>query len=303
MARILQPVANYATLQFLINGNWVDSESQEKQGAFNPALGKVIAEVPFGLDEEVTRAVDAAAEAFEGWRNVPVPERLEYLFRMREALERHFEELSTIITQNHGKTIEESEGEMRRTIENVDVAISVAYPLAKGNTLDQIAPGIDETMTKEPLGVFAIVCPFNFPLMVPFWFIPYAIVLGDSIVVKPSEITPVPIQQAAKFIADEVGFPPGVLNLIHGGRQVVESLIKHRDVKGVTFVGSTPVARHIYKLAGEEGERGRVQGGEENSGGVMFDADLKHSIPSIVCSFFWDVGARCLDGGNFVSGG
>ena len=145
MARILQPVANYATLQFLINGNWVDSESQEKQGAFNPALGKVIAEVPFGLDEEVTRAVDAAAEAFEGWRNVPVPERLEYLFRMREALERHFEELSTIITQNHGKTIEESEGEMRRTIENVDVAISVAYTPAKGNTLLNFC-GIDRTM-------------------------------------------------------------------------------------------------------------------------------------------------------------
>ena len=303
MARILQPVANYATLQFLINGNWVDSESQEKQGAFNPALGKVIAEVPFGLDEEVTRAVDAAAEAFEGWRNVPVPERLEYLFRMREALERHFEELSTIITQNHGKTIEESEGEMRRTIENVDVAISVAYTLAKGNTLDQIAPGIDETMTKEPLGVFAIVCPFNFPLMVPFWFIPYAIVLGDSIVVKPSEITPVPIQRAAKFIGDEVGLPPGVLNVIHGGRQVVESLIKHRDVKGVTFVGSTPVARHVYRLAGEYGKRAIANGGAKNSVVVMSDADLNHSIPSIVSSFFGNAGQRCLAGANLVTVG
>src|SRR6266852_2070724 len=273
MARTLQPVANYATLQFLINGNWVNSESHEKQGVFNPAPGKIIAEVPFGLDEEVKRAVDAAAEAFEGWRNVPVPERLEYLFRMREALERHFEELSTIITQNHGKTIEESEGEMRRTIENIDVAISIAYTLAKGDTLDQIAPGIDETMVKEPLGVFAIVCPFNFPLMVPFWFIPYAIVLGDSMVVKPSEITPVPIQQAAKFIADEVRLPPGVFNVIHGGKQVVESLIKHRDVKGVTFVGSTPVA------------------------------DLNHSIPSLVSSFFGNTGQRCLAGANLVTVG
>lgn len=303
MARLLEPVANHSRLKFLTDGKWVDSESQDLHEAFDPAFGKVIAQVPFALHEEVDRAVESAAQAFESWKEVPITERVNYLFKMRGVLEGHFEELAKINTQNHGKTLEESEGEVRRTIENVDVAISVAYTLSKGNRLDQIAPEIDEAMVKEPLGVFAIVCPFNFPLMVPFWFIPYAIVLGDTVMVKPSEITPIPMQEAARLIQEEVGLPPGVLNIIHGGREVVESLIKHGDVRGVTFVGSTPVAKHIYKLAGEYGKRAIANGGAKNSVVVMPDAELNRSVPSIVSSFFGNTGQRCLAGANLVAVG
>ena len=303
MAQLMKPLANHGKLKFLVRGKWIDSESEEVQGTFNPAIGKVIAQVPFALGEEVDRAVDSAAEAFESWRDVPVTDRVQYLFKMRDTLERHFTELAIVITQNHGKTIEESEGEMRRTIENVDTAISVAYTLSKGNTLDQIAPEIDEMMVKEPMGVFSIVSPFNFPLMVPSWFIPYAIVLGDTVVVKPSEITPVPMQLAAKLIQEEVGFPPGVLNVVHGGKQVVERLIKHNEVKGVTFVGSTPVARSIYRLAGEYGKRAIVNGGAKNCIVVMPDADLNRAIPSVVSSFFGNTGQRCLAGANLLAVG
>jgi malonate-semialdehyde dehydrogenase (acetylating)/methylmalonate-semialdehyde dehydrogenase len=299
----MEPLANYGRLKFLVNGKWVDSESQEVQGAYNPATGQVIAQVPFGLREEVDGAIESAAGAFESWKNVPITERVNYLFKMRDMLERHFDELAIINTQNHGKILEESEGEVRRTIENVDTAISIAYTLSKGNTLDQIAPGIDEMVTKEPLGVFSIVCPFNFPLMVPSWFIPYAIVLGDTVVVKPSEVTPIPMQQAAKMVEEEVRLPPGVLNVVHGGRQVVEHLIKHNDVRGVTVVGSTPVAKNVYKLAGENGKRAIANGGAKNSIVVMPDADLGRSIPSVVSSFFGNAGQRCLAGANLVAVG
>ena len=287
----------------MIGGKWVESSSHQIQKAFNPATGRAIASVPFAVDEEVNRAVESAATAFDAWRNIAVPERLKYLFKMKEVLERHFEELSIVNTQNHGKTLEESTGDVRRSIDNVDVAISIAYTLSKGSTLDQIAPDVDEALVKEPLGVFSIICPFNFPLMIPFWFIPYAIVLGDVVVVKPSEITPVPMQLAAKLIQDEVGLPPGVLNVIHGGSQVVESLIKHRETKGVTFVGSTQVAKRVYKLAGAYGKRAIANGGAKNAVLVMPDADLNRFIPSIVSSFFGNAGQRCLAGANLVSAG
>ncbi len=222
---------------------------------------------------------------------------------MKEVLERHSEELAVVNTQNHGKTLEESRGDVRRSIDNVDAAISVAYTLAKGSALDQVSPEVDEMLVKEPLGVFAIICPFNFPLMIPFWFIPYAIVLGDVVIVKPSEVTPVPMQVAAKLLQDEMGLPPGVLNVVHGGSQVVESLIKHRETKGVTFVGSTQVAKRVYKLAGENGKRAIANGGAKNCVVVMPDADLGRFMPSIVSSFFGNAGQRCLAGANLVATG
>lgn len=287
----------------MIGGKWVESSSHQVEKAFNPAVGNAIANVHFAIDEEVDMAVESATIAFDAWRDVAMPERMKYLFKMREVLEKHFEELSIANTQNHGKTLDESRGDVRRSIENVDVAISVAYTLSKGSNLDQVAPGVDEALVKEPLGVFSIICPFNFPLMIPFWFIPYAIVLGDAVVVKPSEITPVPMQLAAKLIQDEVGLPPGVLNVVHGGGQVVESLIKHREMKGVTFVGSTQVARQVYKLAGEHGKRAIANGGAKNAVLVMPDADLGRSVPSIVSSFFGNSGQRCLAGANLICAG
>lgn len=294
---------HYGRLKLLIGGAWTDSRSEDVHDVYNPAKGETLASVPFSLSEETASAVEAAQLAFEKWRRVPIIERVKYLFKMKEVMERHAEELAIVNTQNHGKTLEESRGDLKRTIENIDVAIAVAYTLAKGDALDQVALGIDVAMTKEPLGVFSIICPFNFPLMIPFWFLPYAIVLGDALVVKPSEITPVPMQLTARLIQDEVGLPAGLLNVVHGGRQTVEELIAHSDVKGVTFVGSTPVAKRVYKLAGEHGKRAIANGGAKNSVVVMPDADLGWSIPSITSSFFGNTGQRCLAGANLISVG
>jgi len=288
-------------LQLLIGGKWRESESQDLHPAFNPAEGRIMATVPFSTKDEVSHAVSAADGAFASWSSMPITDRIQFLFRMKEVLENHAQELATLNTENHGKTLEESRGDVRRTIENVESAISIAYTLAKGTSLDDISPGIDELMVREPLGVFAIVCPFNFPIMIPFWFLPYALVLGDTVVVKPSEITPVPMQKVAELLHEEVKLPPGVLNLVHGGSEVVETLIGLPATKGVTFVGSTAVARRVYRLAGENGKRAIVNGGAKNNIVIMPDADLSRSIPSIVSSFFGNTGQRCLAGANLVS--
>jgi len=295
-----QLVSNWGRLQLFINGRWVDSSSTTAKPIYDPGKGEVIGEVPFALKEEVDEAVESAQRAFEDWREVPITERVKYLFRIKQVLEEHIDELAAINTQNHGKTIEESRGDLRRAIENVDAAISVAYTLAKGEVMEQISPGIDEEVIKEPLGVFGVICPFNFPIMIPFWFLPYAIVLGDTLVIKPSEITPVPMQYVVRLIEREVKLPAGVVNIVHGSKETVENLISNRDIKGVTFVGSTPVARHIYKLAGEHGKRAIAQGGAKNSIVVMPDADLSKAIPPIISSFFGNTGQRCLAGANLI---
>ncbi len=294
---------DFGKLKLLIDGQWCDSRASDWLQTFNPAKGKVIAEVPLTVHEEVERAVETAQTAYEKWKNVPILERVKYLFRLKEVMSREFENLAALNTINHGKTLEESRGDMNRTLENIDSAIAIAYTLAKGETLDEIAGGVDEMMVKEPLGVFGIVCPFNFPILIPFWFIPYAIVLGDTIVVKPSEITPIPMQRIADLLNREIGLPPGVFNLVHGARGVVESLISHESLKGVCFVGSSPVAKLVYKLAGEHGKRAISQGGAKNTIVVMPDAELDKSIPPIISSFFGNTGQRCLAGSNLVGVG
>ncbi|MDA4128522.1 MAG: CoA-acylating methylmalonate-semialdehyde dehydrogenase [Thaumarchaeota archaeon] len=298
-----EPAAEYGTLKLFLDNEWKESASEELGLSFNPATGRVIAKVPFATKEEVDEAVESARRGYGKWSKTPITERVKHLFKLKETLENNFEELAVVSTQNHGKTLAESRGDVRRTIDNVDTAISVAYTLAKGETLDEIAPGIDEFMVRESLGVFAIVCPFNFPLMIPFWFLPYAIVLGDTVVVKPSEITPLPMQKVADLVLQEVGLPSGVFNLIHGGKEVVELLISNSGVSGVGFVGSTSAAKQVYKLAGEHGKRAIVQGGAKNSIVVMPDADLTRSIGSIVGSFFGNSGQRCLAGSNLVTVG
>jgi malonate-semialdehyde dehydrogenase (acetylating)/methylmalonate-semialdehyde dehydrogenase len=288
-------------LKYYVSGNWKESNSKDLHPVFNPSTGAILAQVPYASREEVNEAVESSQKSFPNWSAMPILERVKYLFKMKQVFEDKLEELASLNSENHGKTILESRGDLRRAIDNIDSAIAVAYTLSKGETLDQIASGIDESMVKEPLGVFAIICPFNFPLMIPFWFIPYAIVLGNTLVVKPSEITPVPMDGAMKIIASEVKLPPGVLNIVHGGRETVEALISNKDVKGVAFVGSTPVAKQVYKLAGEHGKRALVNGGAKNSIVVMPDADLGSAIPAIVSSFFGNAGQRCLAGSNLVA--
>ncbi len=288
------------TLELLVDGRWVASQSEEQQPVVNPATGRIICKVPFAMKEEVDMAVVSAQNAFQKWRSIPLTERVQYLFHMKNFLETHFEELARINTQNHGKTIAESRGDIRRAVDNVEAAIAVAYSLMKGEHLDEISQGIDEGTVKEPLGVFAIVCPFNFPIMIPFWFLPFALVVGDTVVVKPSEITPLPMACLTEMLQKEVKLPPGVINLVHGSRGTVESLVSHPLVKGVTFVGSTPVARYVYKLAGEHGKRAIVQGGAKNSIVVMQDANIPLAVESCVNSFFGNTGQRCLAGANLL---
>lgn len=287
-------------LQLLVDGKWIKSQSDESLAVFNPGTGAEISEIPFALKEEVDAAVLSSQSAFEKWKEVPLSERVQYLFKIKYVLEQHYEELARINTQNHGKVVTESRGDVRRTIDCVEAAIAAAYTLLKGEHLDQIAQGIDEGTVKEPLGVFAIICPFNFPLMVPFWYFPFAIVLGCTVVVKPSEVTPLPFTWLVELIQKEVRLPPGVLNVVHGSKDTVESLITHPLVKGVTFVGSTPVGRHVYKLAGEYGKRAIVQAGAKNSMVVMPDADMPSAVEACIGSFFGNTGQRCLAGANLM---
>lgn len=288
------------SLNLLIDGRLVKSRSHEALPVMNPAKGTKISFVPLALKEEIEEAVVSAQNAFEKWKDTPVTKRVQYLFRLKLLLENRFEELARVNTQNHGKTITESRGDVRRTIENVEVAIAAAYTLFKGGHLDQVSTGIDEGTVKEPIGVFAIICPFNFPLMVPFWFVPYAIALGDTVVIKPSEITPLPMIWLAEIIHKELKLPPGVINIVHGSKESVENLTSHPLIKGVTFVGSTTVGRYIYRLAGEHGKRAIVQGGAKNSIVVMPDADLDFATESCIASSFGNAGQRCLAGSNII---
>jgi len=292
--------SNYGKLKLFINGKWISSESTHLHPVMNPAKDEAIAEVPFTLKEEIDQAVEAAQNAFEKWKELPVTTRAGYIYKLRQKFDEHFEEVSRITTQNHGKIIDESRGESRRLVENVETACAVAYTLAKGEQLDQIATGIDETLVKEPLGAFAIIGPFNFPALAPFWFIPIALAVGCTVVVKPSEITPLPMQWCFK-IMEEVGLPQGVINLVHGSKEVNEALIANSKIKGVCFVGSTPVAKSIYKLAGEHGKRAICQAGAKNFVVVMPDADLEKTIPALMASFFGNTGQRCLSGANLVA--
>ena len=297
---ILQEVkTQYGKLQLYINGEWMDSKTAQYQNVMNPALDKTIAEVPFSKTEEVDEAVKAAKEAFERWREIPITTRAGYIYKLKQRIDEHIEEISRITTQNHGKIIDEARGESRRLTENIETACSIIYTLAKGEHLDQIASGIDETLVKEPLGVFGILGPFNFPSLAPFWFIPIALASGCTLVVKPSEITPLPLHWCFK-VMEEIGFLDGVINLVHGGKDVSQALVCNPDVQGVCFVGSTNVAKQVYKLAGEKGKRAICQGGAKNYVVVEEDADLDKTVQALIPSFYGNSGQRCLSGSNLV---
>jgi malonate-semialdehyde dehydrogenase (acetylating)/methylmalonate-semialdehyde dehydrogenase len=302
MVELSEVQSSYGRLKSLIGGRSVDSASGYVQRVMNPAKDEVIAEVPFATKDEIDKAVESARTAFETWSELPVTTRAGYVFRLKQKLEEYFEDISRITTQNHGKIVDEARGETRRLLENVETGCAVAYTLAKGEHLDQIASGVDESLVREPLGPFAVIGPFNFPSLAPFWFIPTAIALGCTLVVKPSEITPLPMQWCVKAI-EEVGIPPGVVNMIHGSREVNEALITHPDIKGVAFVGSTPVAKSIYRLAGEHGKRALCQAGAKNYIVAMPDSDLERMIPALLSSFFGNTGQRCLSGANLVAVG
>lgn len=277
-----------------INGEWVESNGTQIGNIKNPATAEQIAQVVFGTADDVEKAVQAAQKAFVQWRETPPLTRARYLFRIKDALEENFEDIARTLTMEQGKIIDEARAEIRRMIENVEHATGVTT-LMCGYTLEDIAKGIDCTGHRQPMGVFAGVAPYNFPGMVPWWFLPYAIVTGNTYVLKPSE--QVPMTQTRIFeCLDEVGLPDGVVNMVHGSKDVVNAILDHRDIQGVSFVGSTPTARYIYKRCGETGKRVQALGGAKNIVGIMPDAKLNEALPSLVTSFFGCSGQRCLAG-------
>jgi malonate-semialdehyde dehydrogenase (acetylating)/methylmalonate-semialdehyde dehydrogenase len=281
-----------------INGEWTESDSTLVGDVWNPATGEKIAKVAYGTAKDVDRAVKAAKAAFPEWRDTPPLTRARYLFRLKNAFEENFEEIARILTVEQGKAIDEARGEVRRMIENVEHATGVTT-LMCGYTLEDIAKGIDCYGHRQPLGVFAAIAPYNFPAMVPWWFLPYAIVSGNTYIVKPSE--QVPMTQTKIFeIVDEVGFPEGVVNMVHGSKDVVNALLDHPDISGISFVGSTPTAKYIYQRCGATGKRVQALGGAKNIVAIMPDAELKEAMPSLITSFFGCSGQRCLSGSVLV---
>ena len=281
-----------STLLNFIGGEWTASAAAEHAPVLNPASAEVLALTPLSPAAEVAGAVDAAARAFPAWRRTPLTERIQPLFKLKMLLEEKFEELARTITLECGKTLAESKGEMRRAIENVEVACS-APVLTQGYVSEDIAVGIDELMIRQPLGVCAIIAPFNFPGMIPFWFLPYAIAAGNTVVLKPSERVPLTMTIVMDLLV-AAGLPKGVVNLVHGGREAVDTLLDHPEVQAVSFVGSSNVARHVYARAAANGKRVQCQGGAKNPIVIAPDAHVETTTQVVADSAFGCAGQRCL---------
>jgi malonate-semialdehyde dehydrogenase (acetylating)/methylmalonate-semialdehyde dehydrogenase len=279
-------------LQNWIDHRWEKASSSATQQVINPATDEVIAEVPLSTAEDVDRAVQCAQKALKGWRNTPVTERIQVMFKYKQLLEENFEKIARGITEECGKTLDESRGELRRGIENVEVACGAPI-LIQGYHNEDIAPGIDELMVRQPVGVCAIITPFNFPAMIPLWFLPYALVCGNTVVLKPSERVPQTLVTLLNLL-NESGLPAGVANLVHGDKAVVDAILEHPLVKAVSFVGSTAVARYIYSKASQHGKRVQAQGGAKNPIIVLPDADLEMTTKIVADSAFGCAGQRCL---------
>ena len=285
-------VATPLQLPQYINGEWIESTATEWLDVPNPATGDVLARVPLSGAEEVNKAVEAAAAAFPAWRRTPPEDRIQPLFKLKMLLEENIDELSRVITRENGKTLTESKAEFRRAIENVEVACGIPM-MMQGFNLEDVARGIDEVMIRQPLGVVAVITPSNFPGMIPFWFLPYAIATGNTLVLKPSERVPLTMQRVFALL-EKIGLPKGVINLVNGGRTAAETLIDHPKVRAVSFVGSTPAARAVYARSGANGKRAQCQGGAKNHVIVLPDADMEMATQIISDSAFGCAGQRCL---------
>lgn len=281
-----------ARLKNFIADSWCEPTTSQVARVINPATEEVLAEVPLSSAQDVDAAVQAAHAALATWRKTPVTERIQVMFRYKQLLEENFQALARQITLECGKTLDESRGELRRGIENVEVACGAPI-LIQGYHNEDIAPGIDELMIRQPIGVCTIITPFNFPAMIPLWFLPYALVCGNTVVLKPSEKVPQTLVRLLELLL-EAGLPAGVANLVHGAQEAVDALLEHPLVKAVSFVGSTTVARHIYRKAAENGKRVQAQGGAKNPIIVLPDADLEMTTKIVADSAFGCAGQRCL---------
>lgn len=275
-----------------INNEWIKPHVNEYFDVINPATGQVIARTPFSRKADVDAAARAAGAAFPAWRRVPVNDRVQYLFKLRNLLREHLDEIAKLITDECGKTFEESKAEMVRAVENVETACGMPH-MGKGEFVEDIASGIDETMIRQPVGVCATIAPFNFPGMIPFWFLPYAVAAGNTYIVKPSEKVPMTMQYIFKLI-EQAGFPKGVINLVNGAKDAVDGILEHPIIRAITFVGSTAVAKYIYATAAAHGKRVQAQGGAKNPVIILPDADMEMATKIVADSAFGCAGQRCL---------
>ena len=275
-----------------INGEWVKPTAKEYFDVINPATGAVITRTPLGTKADVDAAAKAASEAFPAWRRVSVNDRVQYLFKLRNLMRQNSDEIAKLITNECGKTFEEAKAEMIRAFENIEVACGMPH-MMKGEFVEDIAPGIDELMIRQPVGVCATIAPFNFPGMIPFWYLPYALAAGNTYIVKPSEKVPTTMQFIFKLI-EQVGFPKGVVNMVNGAKETVDGILEHPAIRAITFVGSTNVAKYIYATAAAHGKRVQAQGGAKNPVIVLPDADMEMATKIIADSAFGCAGQRCL---------
>jgi malonate-semialdehyde dehydrogenase (acetylating)/methylmalonate-semialdehyde dehydrogenase len=288
-------------LKNYINGNWTQSSEKETINVVNPANQEVLAKVPFGDKTaiDVDSAVAAAAEALKEWRETPVMRRVQPLFKLKFLLEDNIDEIARLITLECGKSFAESKAEMQRAIENVETACGTPM-LIQSEFSENVAPGIDEFMIRQAVGVCVCISPFNFPGMIPFWFLPYAIACGNSFIIKPSEKVPLTMMKVFELI-DQLELPKGLINLVHGGKQSVDALLDHPEVKAISFVGSTNVARYIYQRGAANGKRVQAQGGAKNPVIVMPDADIEMAARIVADSVYGCAGQRCLAASNIIT--
>lgn len=283
---------NIPRLSNYLDGGWAESRAAGHLRVLNPATGEALAEVPLSPAAEVDAAVQAAARAFPEWRRTPPVERVQYLFKLKRLLEAHLDDLARTITNECGKTYSESVDELRRGIQAVEVACGIPL-MMQGYNSEDIARGIDESMIRQPLGVVAAVTPFNFPAMIPLWFLPFAIACGNTFILKPSEKVPMTAGKLLGLLG-QTGLPPGIVNLVNGAQETVEAILDHPQVRAVSFVGSTPVARSVYSRATAHGKRAQCQGGAKNPVILLEDADVEFATRTVADSAFGCAGQRCL---------
>jgi malonate-semialdehyde dehydrogenase (acetylating)/methylmalonate-semialdehyde dehydrogenase len=280
------------TLLNYIGGEWRNARTSDTAPIQNPATGDVLAAMPLSQAADVDAAVVAATQAFQTWRRTPPGDRIQPLFRLKALLDANQKQIARIITEECGKTLAESEAELKRGIENVEVAAGIPS-LMLGASLEDIASGIDETMIRQPLGVVGVITPFNFPAMIPLWFLPYAVACGNTVILKPSEKTPMTMGRILELM-QEAGFPAGVVNLVNGGKDAVNAIVDHPDVRAISFVGSTPIAKLVYARAAANGKRAQCQGGARNPVVVLPDADMEMTCRITADAAFGCAGQRCL---------
>jgi malonate-semialdehyde dehydrogenase (acetylating)/methylmalonate-semialdehyde dehydrogenase len=298
MSTLVSEAKQVGVTSSLIAGAWVAPQGAGAHPIVNPANGETLATLPYGGAADVDRAAQDAHRAWLSWREVPVVDRVQPLYRFKTLLEKHVREVATLLTRENGKTLEDATTEVKRGIQMVEVACGMPS-LMMGDSLNDVAKGIDCRTVRQPIGVCAGITPFNFPAMVPLWMYPFAIAAGNTFLLKPSERVPMTPTRVVELLL-EAGLPEGVIQLVHGGREVVEALLAHPLIKAISFVGSSPVAKIVYKEAAAHGKRVQALGGAKNHLVVMPDADLPQTVEAILSSAFGAAGQRCLAGSVLV---